>query len=155
MKPIDQVIFDPGKGDCMAACIASILELPLDAVPNLSNLPKWNWTSIFISFMYHFGWEFEGMGYSSSINADEGIHGYYIAGVPSANFKDCEHAIVIDRTGLCVHDPSPKKQYQGVNVIEEEKLIDFYSFVKREDEEWQVIEEEALVYSEPLEWKVT
>lgn len=34
MKPIQQVVFDDRRGDCLAACIASILEVPLEAVPN-------------------------------------------------------------------------------------------------------------------------
>lgn len=34
MKPIDQTILAPPKGDCLRACVASVLELPLDAVPN-------------------------------------------------------------------------------------------------------------------------
>lgn len=34
MQPIDQTKFGAGKGNCWSACIASILEVPLDIVPN-------------------------------------------------------------------------------------------------------------------------
>jgi hypothetical protein len=34
MKPVYQTIVDPGRGDCWRACIASILELPIEEVPN-------------------------------------------------------------------------------------------------------------------------
>lgn len=34
MKPVRQTDFGKGTGDCWAACIASILELPLSEVPN-------------------------------------------------------------------------------------------------------------------------
>jgi len=34
MKPIDQTTFGDKKGNCLSACLASILELPLDYVPN-------------------------------------------------------------------------------------------------------------------------
>ncbi len=34
MKPVMQTICDFEHGDCMRACIASIFELPIDAVPN-------------------------------------------------------------------------------------------------------------------------
>jgi hypothetical protein len=32
MKPVFQTRYDPPNGNCMAACVASILELPLDDV---------------------------------------------------------------------------------------------------------------------------
>lgn len=34
MKPVDQTIFDGVNGDCMAACVASILEVAIEDVPN-------------------------------------------------------------------------------------------------------------------------
>lgn len=36
MIPVDQAIFEEGKGDCLRACVASICELPLDGVPNFA-----------------------------------------------------------------------------------------------------------------------
>lgn len=50
MKPVDQIIFDHNRGDCFRACVASILEVPLEEVPNFmedgrkqfdDNLDKW------------------------------------------------------------------------------------------------------------------
>ena len=35
MKPVEQRLMQAPGGDCVAACMASILELPLDDVPNL------------------------------------------------------------------------------------------------------------------------
>ena len=34
MTPVRQEIFEDGKGDCLRACVASILDLPTGAVPN-------------------------------------------------------------------------------------------------------------------------
>jgi len=34
MKPISQTIFGDGKGDCFRACVASILEIPHEEMPN-------------------------------------------------------------------------------------------------------------------------
>lgn len=34
MKPVMQTIFDSENGNCFSACLASILELPLESVPN-------------------------------------------------------------------------------------------------------------------------
>lgn len=33
---VDQTIFADGKGNCLAACVASILDLPIEAVPNFA-----------------------------------------------------------------------------------------------------------------------
>jgi hypothetical protein len=37
MTPIEQTILTPPDGNCFAACVASILELPLETVPNYKN----------------------------------------------------------------------------------------------------------------------
>lgn len=34
LKPVYQTIMTPDKGNCFAACLATVLGLPLDAVPN-------------------------------------------------------------------------------------------------------------------------
>lgn len=34
MKPVQQTIIDKDKGNCLSACLASLLELPLEEVPN-------------------------------------------------------------------------------------------------------------------------
>lgn len=36
MKPVDQIVFEDGKGDCLRACVAAILELPVEEVPNFA-----------------------------------------------------------------------------------------------------------------------
>ena len=42
MKPVQQTIFSKGKGNCYAACLATILELPLESVPNFCAM-KGDW----------------------------------------------------------------------------------------------------------------
>lgn len=57
MKPVDQVIVDKGVGDCMRAAIASLLELPLDAVPHfLINGSRW-WDVMWY-FLYVYDYKF-------------------------------------------------------------------------------------------------
>jgi hypothetical protein len=34
MRPLEQTILAPPDGNCFAACVASVLEMPLDDVPN-------------------------------------------------------------------------------------------------------------------------
>lgn len=41
MKPVNQTQFKPPDGDCLSACIASILELPLNKVPNYIAYDNW------------------------------------------------------------------------------------------------------------------
>lgn len=41
MKPAHQTLFGSQEGNCWAACIASILELPVAEVPNLGVEPDW------------------------------------------------------------------------------------------------------------------
>ena len=36
MKPVDQLIIDDGRGDCLRACVCSVLELTSDEVPNFA-----------------------------------------------------------------------------------------------------------------------
>jgi hypothetical protein len=40
MRPVFQTVFDDFKGDCMSACIASVLEIPLAMVPNFRELQE-------------------------------------------------------------------------------------------------------------------
>ena len=41
MKPVDQTLFGEGRGNCLPACIASVLELPLEAVPHFVLEDDW------------------------------------------------------------------------------------------------------------------
>jgi len=44
MKSVYQTIFGDGRGNCFAACIASILELPIEVVPNFcANYKEREW----------------------------------------------------------------------------------------------------------------
>lgn len=41
MKPVAQTVFGSPDGNCLAACIASILELPIEAVPVSGRAGEW------------------------------------------------------------------------------------------------------------------
>jgi len=49
MRKVLQTIFEPPKGNCFAACVASLLDLDLDDVPNFAALDEWRKTET--------GWE--------------------------------------------------------------------------------------------------
>jgi len=43
VNPVDQTVFQPPLGDCFRACVASVFELPLDAVPNFCGDHREQW----------------------------------------------------------------------------------------------------------------
>ena len=139
MTPVDQVIIDKGRGDCERACIASLLDLPLNAVPNFIEIPEWHRHLVRYHFMNSCGWVHVG-----TINADlfdpskyPSMNGYYYASVPSKNFKDTFHAVILSEEGIIAHDPSPHKQYQDVHMRDTEMLtFQCYEPRSADDKEW-------------------
>lgn len=41
MIPVDQALLSAESGNCFAACVASVLELPLGAIPDFSGTRNW------------------------------------------------------------------------------------------------------------------
>jgi hypothetical protein len=129
MKPVDQTIIDKEDGDCTRACLATILELPIDAVPNFIRY-KEKWFKIFWPFLNSLGYEYYGVGFplgeeypKGHILVDEpNIDGYVIASVPSKSFEETGHSVVMNLDGEVVHDPNPNKAWQGVNVLKNGNL---------------------------------
>ena len=122
MKLIDQTIVDPLKGNCHAACIASLFDLDLDQVPNLIKFTDNTWYSVYWYFCRALGYE---LVYIDAKRAPRpmkeypSIDGYYIASIASKTFPDKSHAIIVDGDGNVIHDPNPNKLYQGINVLNE------------------------------------
>jgi hypothetical protein len=113
MIPITQTIFGKPYGNCFAACIASILEIPLDKVPNVMSHDDWfarfNWwlNKIGLYLIYFDGWQKE---YIETFYKNS----YILVYGPAA--RGVDHACVYkgsalawdphpDRTGL-LQDPS-------------------------------------------------
>lgn len=84
------------RGDCVRACIASILDVPLKSLPN----PHGNW---------HAGWHdaLSPLGFSMvEIDVRQWFPpGLWIAQVPSLNLRACSHVLVAQNDEL-IHDPS-------------------------------------------------
>ena len=138
MTPVDQVIVDKGRGDCERACIASLLDLPLNAVPNFIEIPEWNRHLVRYYFMKSCGWEHEGTIAVDLFDPAKypSINGYYYASVPSMNFDNTFHAVVLSEDGIIIHDPSPHKQYQGVH-MDATDMLTFQCYSPRDDDEWK------------------
>jgi len=137
MIPIEQQIHDKDAGDCMRATVASLLELPIDAVPHFLRFDGNKWFPVLYYFFWAFGYEYEGVkNYSATGENDllfeDSINGFFYGVVPSRNFDEKTHAVVMDMTGLVVHDPSPTKKWQDENIIESGECIYWYRFRRME-----------------------
>jgi hypothetical protein len=100
MKPVYQTVFSPPLGNCVQACVASILELPLEQVPNFM-LADDLWREAFDEFLEPYGL-YTMTTYVTDVWKPEGYH--LICG-PSPR-GDYWHAIV-GYKGKAVHDPYP------------------------------------------------
>ena len=100
-----QRVVDSGMGDCFAACMASLLELPIEVMPN-DHSSTW-WTTWY-NFLAQFGLE---INYSGAKGAIWASHPW-IASVKSKNYKDGTHAIVMHNGGQVLFDPSTKKRHR-------------------------------------------
>ncbi len=123
MKPVEQTILGHPEGNCFAACLASILELPLDEVP-LFKMEQWQ-------LAYNEWLRPSGLAIIS-VPLPEGIQsqpaeilryfmpGYTILAAQSPRF-DCLHAVVC-WNGEIVHDPHPQR-HMGVGEWKEVDLL--------------------------------
>lgn len=129
MTPVDQRIINMnGYGDCMTACLASLLELPYEVVPQLRKIETegGNWHQVFFGFLKENRCQYHGCFkpiYEYSQNEKplqvcnwvdlwkvcEGVQGVYMAGGPSLRGAEGGHAVLVDGLGHLVHDPHPSR----------------------------------------------
>lgn len=101
MRPVHQRILGPPDGDCFAACVASILELPLERVPNFHSLRDLPWLNRWRGWLAP-----ANLGIVWHSSDSDRPPGYAIQSVPSPRFAGHGHAIVC-WNGRPVHDPWP------------------------------------------------
>jgi hypothetical protein len=138
MKPVDQSISDPERGDCQRATIASLLNFEIEQVPHFRLFADNMWQYVYTEFLWSVGFSFEGTGYpgKSELRVEDSFDGFFSAAVGSKNFEGKTHSVVIDMQGVVVHDPSPTKKYQGENVLESGALLHWALVSRRTDESW-------------------
>ena len=142
MKPVDQTIVDKEIGDCTRACVASILELPIDDVPNFITFGA-TWFKVFWPYLQTFGYDYYGTGWIKGEDRPHGIvlkdshsiDGYVIASVPSRTFDEVGHSVVMNLEGVVVHDPNPNKAWQDINVVESGDLQHWMMIGKKGERE--------------------
>jgi hypothetical protein len=131
MKPTKQTIFGDGKegrphGNCLSACVASLLELPIEEVPVF--VEKEDWFGQLHKFISDKGYECHGSLYGTDVlTYDTGIDGYYIVnGVsPRAGLKGLSLGMnhsVIFYNGKLFFDPHPDNK--GLVSIESALMIE-------------------------------
>lgn len=156
MKPAFQEIIDAGIGDCFSACLASLLELPISAVPKfrrdnpapkdmMKEARKWLAKNYGLSIITLQMEDRE----SDYIGSDLRIIGAFpetpcIAGGTSPNLPDASHAIVgqLDKQGRnfeMTHDPNPS----GKGIVGYPKHLYFLVSLKPDEIVRQIESERA------------
>lgn len=100
MKPVHQNVFGKGKGNCLQAAVASILELPLDEVPTFAD-PD-HWFDLLTRFLSHYDL------CPLLVKYDPDLHlpgGYNILTGKSPRGDFLHATVALD--GEVVHDPHP------------------------------------------------
>jgi hypothetical protein len=97
---VQQKILGPQKGDCFRACVASILEMDIDDLPNYHG---YNWWNRWIAWGTKHGLVFE-CYYPDEVPPEAE---YVIAGPKSPRIPDITHAVVV-KNGKIVWDPHPE-----------------------------------------------
>lgn len=113
MKPVYQTIFydpaEPPRGNCFAACVASLLEIPLEDVPDFCAFK--NWVPKFLRFLRRRGYRRVAFltfcDEPFPVDLGAGIDGLFIAvaEVPGGVL----HAVIVNAHGNVVHDPHPEE----------------------------------------------
>jgi len=118
MIKVYQTIIDKGHGNCMQAVVASLLELPLEEVPNFIEIKEGSW---FLTMEHMFddrGYDLCTIGRGGNTDTemlkkiakfDGGVNGFLYASVPSMTFEGCGHAVIVDTDLNIVHDPNPNQ----------------------------------------------
>lgn len=106
-----QEIVEEKRGDCMQACVASLLRIPISVVPPFfappgDGLPPgYEWLN-HNDLWFDYAHRQEDGTYRSGRDVVGVPSGYAIASVPSARFPGGTHAVIV-KDGVVVHDPSP------------------------------------------------
>lgn len=105
MIKIKQTIHTENDGNCLAACLASILENNIDDYPQLPN--NGTWYEIINKHLHDIGYNLvliEGPHTSA-------LHGYHLI-IGDSETTEKLHCVV-GKNGIVVHDPSPYRNHNS------------------------------------------
>jgi hypothetical protein len=116
MIKVYQTIVDKGRGNCMQAVVASLLELPLDDVPHFlikKNLGSYGMYKFFREWGFdpcYINKEKYDTEFMCKIaKFDGGVDGYFYGVVKSQTFEGISHAVIVDENLNIIHDPNPNQ----------------------------------------------
>lgn len=106
MKPVDQTTFGHPGGNCFSACVASLLEMPIEAVPYFMGHD--DWVKAFADWLEPHGLYPVTFKYvaPAGTGKDWWPQGLYILG---GKCSRGDHAVVA-RGREIVHDPHPSRE---------------------------------------------
>lgn len=121
MKPVDQTIFGKG-GNCLAACIASIFEYPLQDVPNFcGDYDDNSWFHALNDWLLRQGFVAVMFKTQEAVLDHLWLRGAFCI-VSGTTERGLSHATVWQNE-KCVHDPHPSR----AGLLEIEDVIVFVS----------------------------
>jgi len=109
MIPVNQTVLTEGDGNCVAACVASILELGIDEVPNfiMDEAQPYSWDVWLTKWCAAHG-----------VNARWTRQRPYGLSIGlGTSWRGTDHAVVM-KDGRTVHDPNPLV-YPGLRSVDE------------------------------------
>ncbi len=151
MTKVYQTIICPNTGNCMQAAVASILDFPLEEVPNFIETENNNWFQCYYEFFENLGYEYKynlnnprklehyGEDKFPSIKNEIGINGLFLAAVYSPKYFDSEkylndekykiptHAVIIDKEFNIIFDPNPN--YKNIKEYPLSKFIGYNGII--------------------------
>ena len=118
MTPVDQRVFEDGKGDCLRACVASILDLSCDDVPNFAEADYIESLCLWLGLR---GVRFVQVRFEKAEHCSKAWYGYSDQPVllwgksprVGADGKEKGHAVVGRAMGYgfrIIHDPHPSRE---------------------------------------------
>lgn len=120
------------RGNCMAACVASLIEVSIGEIPAWEDMGSdGSWGDSFNRFLEEHGYSHEGMivqidfsvdWWSALLEMCLGIDGYFIVGGESPRPQSTTGHAVIFKDGAMVHDPHPSGT--GILTIKEVYMIE-------------------------------
>lgn len=109
MNPTNQTIFELGKGNCFAACLASILEMPIKDVIHFPAGECPLWRDIVNDWLENKGMFFIDIALNGDMRDNQIKYwGYHIIMGESPRSEDIRHAVV-GYQGKIVFDPHPSR----------------------------------------------
>ena len=134
MKPVNQTILNSENGDCMRACVASVLEWPLNSVPNFMEDGPDHFNDRLDEWAGKHGITILDVRIEDEAAFLRAFRNTYLIAFGQSPRFDCNHAVVYKGNKM-VHDPHPSKEgikdLQGVSLF---VISDYRKYFFRQQE---------------------